>query len=463
MRLEGALLSDTAGAPWTAGPSDWTAVVREAAQALDRRLARHDEAPLLVALSGGGDSTALLLATLAWARRAGRRIVAATVDHRLAPQGAAWAEGCRRRCESLGLAHLTLVWEGPRPAVGLAAAARAARHRLLAQAARASGASVILMGHTADDAIEAALMREAGATTPTPRLWAPSPAWPAGRDLFLLRPLLGLRRATLRRALASLGEAWIEDPANADPESLRVRARAMAAAGTAPPPAPAGSDPGPSPFEAGPTGDLWADVGALATAPATAAHRWLGAALLCAGGRERPARSHALRRILAALSSGAPFAATLAGARLSCDGARLVIVRETGDARAGAPSALTLRAGETGVWDGRFEIEAGRRDVTVMAMAGRLSRLPKAQQQRARRLHPLARGGLPALIEPDGATSCPVLDDRPEVSLRCLVMARLAAACGAIDHETAIVAWRTCELHPKSIGMSGKRPVDEPS
>ena len=48
---------------------------------LDRRLDRNVERPLLVACSGGGDSIALLLAARAWARGAGRRLVAATVDH----------------------------------------------------------------------------------------------------------------------------------------------------------------------------------------------------------------------------------------------------------------------------------------------------------------------------------------------------------------------------------------------
>ena len=196
---------------------------------LDARLDRHAAAPIVVAVSGGGDSLALLLAAKAWADGAGRRLIAMTVDHRLQPQGAAWARWCQERASRLGLSHRTLVWEGSKPAAGLAAAARQARHGLLADAARDAGAGVVLMGHTADDRLEAAAMRAAGSTVGEPRTWSPSPVWPQGRGIFLLRPLLTVRRAELRRRLAALGEAWIDDPANLDPHSARARARARLA------------------------------------------------------------------------------------------------------------------------------------------------------------------------------------------------------------------------------------------
>jgi tRNA(Ile)-lysidine synthase len=450
------------GDPDGTAATPWAAVAAEVARELEDRLTRDDDAPLLVALSGGGDSVALLLAALAWSRQAGRRIVAATVDHRLAARSADWAETCRRRCEGLGLPHITLVWEGPRPTAGLVAAARAARHRLLAGAARSLGARVILMGHTADDVIEAALMREAGATTPGPRGWAPSPVWPDGRDVFLMRPLLRLRRAMLRRGLVALGERWIEDPANADPASLRVAARAMAAEGRQPPAA-CSRGAGPSPFQVGDAGELWTDTRAFVAAPDDAARAWLGTALLCASGQDRPARSRGLDRIIAALRSDRPLAATLAGARLSADGARLVIAREVADARAGRPREMTIRAGETGVWDGRYQIRAGRQDLTVAPLVGRLARLPRDQRRRVRGLHPLARPALPVFVSADGTVSCPTLGDGPLAGVECLVKARLAAACGEVDHESAIVSWRTWEPHPKSVGMSRKRPADEPS
>src|SRR6185312_17401447 len=131
-----------------------------------------------------------------------------SVDHRLNPASAEWTGFAAERAARLGVACRAIAWDGRKPATGLPAAARAARHALLAEAARAEGAAVVLMGHTADDVIEAALMRRAGVSAGSPRAWSPSPAWPQGRGVFLLRPLLGRRRAELRALLAGLGETW---------------------------------------------------------------------------------------------------------------------------------------------------------------------------------------------------------------------------------------------------------------
>ena len=159
---------------------------------LDRRLRPESRRPVAVAFSGGGDSLALLLAAAEWSGAAGRDLLVLTVDHQLQPDSAAWTRACATTAARLGVTFRALSWTGEKPATGLAAAARTARHGLLADAARAAGARVVLMGHTADDILEARLMRARGSTTPEPREWSPSPAWPEGRGVFLLRPLLGL-------------------------------------------------------------------------------------------------------------------------------------------------------------------------------------------------------------------------------------------------------------------------------
>ena len=189
---------------------------------LDRRLQARHPRPIAVALSGGGDSLALLLATAAWAERAGRELLVLTVDHGLRAESADWTRTCAATAQRLGLAFRALAWTGAKPASGLPAAARLARHRLLADAARQARARVILMGHTASDIREAVAMRAAGSTTPDPREWSPSPVWPQGRGLFLLRPMLGLGRAEIRDWLTARGETWIDDPANADPAYARA-------------------------------------------------------------------------------------------------------------------------------------------------------------------------------------------------------------------------------------------------
>ncbi|HKR89031.1 MAG TPA: tRNA lysidine(34) synthetase TilS, partial [Phenylobacterium sp.] len=200
---------------------------------LDRRLSPTSPRPIALALSGGGDSVALLHLATTWTQARGRRLVALTVDHRLQPQSRAWTEACADHAARLGAGFQALAWEGEKPLRGLPAAARAARHRLLADAARALSAQVLLIGHTADDVLEARAMRAAGSTTPEPREWSPSPVWPQGRGLFLLRPLLALRRPDLRAWLQGRSERWIEDPANADPRFARARARAALEAGAA--------------------------------------------------------------------------------------------------------------------------------------------------------------------------------------------------------------------------------------
>jgi tRNA(Ile)-lysidine synthase len=165
------------------------------------RLNARDRPPIALALSGGGDSLALLHLAKAWADAAGRSLIALTVDHGLNPASAAWTRFAAERARRLGAPHRTLPWLGAKPSTGLPAAARAARHALLAEAARSAGAHVVLMAHTADDLMEAQVMRAMGSNAPSPRVWSPSPSWPEGRGVFLLRPLLGQRRAVLRELL----------------------------------------------------------------------------------------------------------------------------------------------------------------------------------------------------------------------------------------------------------------------
>src|SRR5256714_9527683 len=116
---------------------------------------------IVLAVSGGPDSIALMWLAARWrhALARGPRLVAVTVDHGLRPEAAAEARRVKRLARSLDLPHRTLRWRGAKPKTGVPAAARAARYRLLAEAARASGATHILTAHTRDDQAETLLMR----------------------------------------------------------------------------------------------------------------------------------------------------------------------------------------------------------------------------------------------------------------------------------------------------------------
>jgi len=394
-------------------------------QALDARLEHDVDRPIALALSGGGDSLALLDLAGAWARVRGRHLLALTVDHGLNPDSPDWSRRAQAAARAAGADWRELCWRGPRPTTGLPAAARQARHRLLAEAARAAGARVILTGHTADDVAEGDWMRAEGSTLGTLRAWSPSPIWPAGRGLMLLRPLLDQGRQDLRDHLTARGLTWIEDPANADDRFLRSRARAaLAAAADRPGPVPTSTAPPP------PSSIQTTAEGVVVIRNVSA--RVLAAAAVCVGGGDRPPRGERLRRLVDQAADGRPFVATLGGATVHGAGDGVVLTRNAGEYARRPTPPLALTPGVIAVWDGRFEITAQADGLCIMPAAGRLAALPREDRAWLKTLHSRARGGLPVLIRDDG--SDPVLAWR-RAEVRCLVGPRLAQALDQTPHE----------------------------
>jgi len=185
--------------------------------------------PVLIALSGGGDSLALL--HLMADRFGPARLRAAIVDHALRGGSEADAARAQGAATAIGVAaeiH-TLSWDANTNRAQ--SAARDQRYRALTDAARRHGACVIATGHTRDDQAETVLLRAARDSgrrgLSGMRTFAPAPIWPEGRGLWLARPLLSARRDDLRALLRERGAPWIEDPANANPNFARVRVRAV--------------------------------------------------------------------------------------------------------------------------------------------------------------------------------------------------------------------------------------------
>lgn len=411
-------------------------------QAFERRLDPYSRAPLAVAFSGGGDSLALLLLTKAWADRAGRPVLALTVDHGLQPGSAAWTRMAAACAQRIGVDFRALTWDGDKPATGVASAARAARHGLIADAARTAGASVILVGHTLDDQLENALMRAAGEGVGLLREWSPSPVWPQGRGLFHFRPLLAVRRSELRGWLADKGLAWIEDPANEDMRSARARARTQLRGDreTVELP-PAAADEALRRLAAACRTTPWGTIlvpRAALKADIEAARRLVQIAAACAGGRPALGRPERARAVAERLNGEERFVAGLAGARLTA-GDDLLITREAGEFRRTGGGVLPLPMGCATVWDGRYELTARREGLSAAPLHGRFSQLQADEKTKLLSIPAPARGALPAILRAGLAPVCPILAGTkradPDVTVIDLTAHRFRAASGLIARE----------------------------
>ncbi|WP_268234503.1 tRNA lysidine(34) synthetase TilS [Frigidibacter albus] len=327
-----------------------------------------------VAVSGGGDSVALLHLLAAWRAAGGPDLAAVTVDHGLRPEAAAEAEAVAVVCAGLGVPHTVLRWQWDRRG-NLQDAARRARQRLIAEWAAGQGAGAVALGHTADDQAETVLLRLArgsgvdGLSGMAAERRAEGVLW--------LRPLLEVRRGALRDWLRTRGVGWAEDPSNDDPRFDRVKARQALAAL-----APLGLDVAgladtaarmrmarealAQTAQAAARGLGRIDAGDVVLASGfaglpeetrlrIAAHalRWIG------GGDYRP-RLAALQGALAAAQGGKP--ATLAGCLLLPEAGGLRIARE--------PQAVAATTGLVGdLWDGRWRLEGpGPADCEVRAL-----------------------------------------------------------------------------------------------
>ncbi len=176
-----------------------------------------------IAVSGGGDSMALMQALAAVFNDSGPRLFVATVDHGLRDGSAAEAALVAQTARDLGLPHDTLNWTDNAGSGNLQDRARRARYGLLTDWAKARDIPVIALGHTAEDQAETVLMRlrrEAGVNGLSGMASARSE-----QGITLLRPLLSLRREDLRHYLRQRHVAWVEDPSNEDVRFERIRLR----------------------------------------------------------------------------------------------------------------------------------------------------------------------------------------------------------------------------------------------
>lgn len=396
--------------------------------ALDRLAA--DMPALGIAVSGGGDSVALMHMAADWAR--GRRIMVATVDHGLRADSAAEARGVARAARALGLAHATLLWQRDTEAGNLMANARDARLRLLAGWARRNGLSAVLLGHTADDQAETLLMRLARGSGIDGL--ASMAEWRDAFGIRWLRPMLGVGRQTLRDWLEVRAIPWIDDPSNDSDDFERIRVRKTIGA--------AGLDIAALARAArhiGEARDALAHYAAHAArdvvvrngslilprrpfveAPPEIRRRLIVAACRWITGADYPPRRNTVLHALGAIATSQRV--TLDGALIDPAGDRIRLFRET---------AAALRAPDVhgGVWDNRWTISGLKPGQRVAALGtGEVARVKW-------RLAGLARdeaAATPAIWDGDRLVAAPLVratapyDVRPLRSIadfRRLVMA----------------------------------------
>ena len=213
----------------TAADPQYHPVVRSVARGLRKRCGVPERSVVLLAVSGGADSVALLrsLALLAPRRRWRHRLVVAHVHHGLrgadADQDQRFVKDIADR---LGLEFLAQRLEGLADRPGnVEATAREARYASLYDMAIERGCGYVATGHHADDQLETMLLRMIRGATPgslSAMRW--SRPLLVGAGVQLVRPMLAVDPADARAFLQGLDQPWREDPTNQDAET-RARAR----------------------------------------------------------------------------------------------------------------------------------------------------------------------------------------------------------------------------------------------
>ncbi len=358
---------------------------------------------LVIAVSGGADSLALLHLLSKWRQRQTDRnhstpeFKVATVDHGLRVEAQQEATFVAEQAKALGFEHVTLTWDGDKPASGVQEAARHARYDLMAAFGVQSWPDkrvAIVTAHTLDDQIETFWMRLArGSGLEGLTAMSDARLLETHANVTLVRPLLKVARSELLHVLQARKLSWVEDPSNADETYERVRWRKAQA----------------TLEQLGLTQDSLAlTLSRLARAEAALEDtletfsravklqlhdgmfstfdlmpyqsaseelrvRFLSRLIGAYGGQAMPPRLVKVEALVAALMADNVKTSTLGGCLIRVRSGQVMIMREPD--RAAFP-VLAITPGERTVWDARFRVSVserydcadGRQNLTVRAL-----------------------------------------------------------------------------------------------
>lgn len=195
----------------------------ESARLFERAFLRRER--IVLAVSGGADSTALLVLAAEWSQaKGGPSLFVATVDHGLRPEAAQEAVAVAALAASFGLPHARIEATVSRDSTRIEETARRLRYAALTNHAKELGADALATAHTLDDQAETVLMRLAAGSGPS---GLAAIRREVSRDgVATIRPFLGVPKRRLVETLRARELGWAEDAMNADLRFARPRLRA---------------------------------------------------------------------------------------------------------------------------------------------------------------------------------------------------------------------------------------------
>jgi len=375
---------------------------------------------MISAVSGGPDSMCLAVLASRYAVRQGLGHRAIIIDHGLRPGSAAEAARVRARLQRMGIPADVMSIDSPAPVTGIQNWARSARYARLLHAAR-QGRAVLLLGHHSDDQAETVMMRLLRGSGLAGL--AAMRGMTCREGVALLRPMLGLDGALIRRFCATQGIGVETDPSNADRRFERVRLRQWLAAAPSVPTAITGGDLCRLADAAGridnrllaglrraqlcpvPEAGGFARLSdAALRLPDRAALRLLAHGLAMLTAAAHPPTQVALARLLLRLRAGT--ASTLGGTRFTRDDGGWLITAEEGR----RPLRLRVTAGASVVFGGVWRVTSPV-DATVrrLGAAGSGRRAAWRECHGWTALPALARRSVPVLETLDGTLHYPHL------------------------------------------------------